>query len=309
MHMDMKPHNVVYRNHKRLMHRNLALGTTIENNARFALMFDRLGKGDSVTSAAQAVRHFLFDYTNIGLSQFENDVMRRLTGFYRWTKKNMLLSTEQLFKQPGKYAGIAKGKHAIESVTAPGSPAEDYMPKWMAEGYAVRVGGGETPTYFSLKNWLPALQVAELFEDVDEHHVPGLSWALGMAAPTITLPLEQAMNKSLFFERPLVEYPGQRTRFLGQSMSPRAAHLLRTFRPFSEFDKLVTKKGAPSLQSTQEWATGRTYPYDRMKQMRISRAQARRTKSRLKSAWKNALRRGDQREADRLLKEYLSVRK
>ena len=314
MHMDLRQHSKARMVHESVMHRNLATGTVIENNARFALMFDQLSKGESVTDAAQAVRHFLFDYTNIGLSQFENDVMRRLTSFYRWTKNNMLLSTEQMFKQPGKYAGVAKFKHAIESTSADGAPREDYLPEWMSEGYAVRMPkpfwqDEQTPNYFSLQNWLPAMQVAELFEDVDEHHVPGLSWALGMAAPTISLPLEQYANRSFYFERPIVDpdFPQRRTQFLGQSMSPRAVHLLRTVRPLSEINKFM--QGKPAGQATQEWLTGRTYPYDRMKQMRISRAQSRRLKSRLKGAWKNALGRGDQAEANRLLKEYLSVQR
>ena len=296
----------VGRGHRWLMNFNLGAGQQIENNARFALFFDTLQKGGSPQDAANAVRHFLFDYTNAGLSSFENETIRNLTSFYRWTKNNMLLSVEQLVKQPGKYAGIPKVKHAIEGLSE--GPPEGYMPEWLAEGYAVRMPWGEpgAPQYFSLQNWLPAMQVAELFEDIDEHHVPGLSWALGMASPAITLPLEQAMNKSLFYERPIQEYPGQREEFVNIDMPPRLAHLLRPIRPLSELNKFT--RGRPIGQATSQFFVGRTYPYDHQKEMRGAKFRRLERLGQLKAAWKRAVRAGDMREANRLMQLMAEVR-
>jgi len=293
--------------HRKAMHWNLAAGTHIENNARFALMFDQLGKGGTPQEAADMVRHFLFDYSELGLSKFENDVMRPLTSFYRWTKNNMLLSTEQMFKQPGKYAAIPKVKHAVENMTAEGSPPETFLPEWLAEGGAVRWKGGEDPRYFSLQNWLPAMQVAELFEDVDEHHVPGLSWALGMAAPTITLPLEQYANKSFFFEQPIERDQGVNEEFLGQMMNPRLIHLLKSFRPLSEANRFTRAEN--SWNAIPEAFGGKSYGYDYQKEQRNADWRKRERLDDLKAAWKRAVRTGKTGEAERLKQLYLETKR
>jgi hypothetical protein len=286
---------------------NLAVGTQLENNARFALYFDALGKGAQPLEAADMVRHFLFDYTDLGLSSFENRTIRRLTSFYRWTKNNMLLSIEQLAKQPGKYAGIAKVKHGIEELTAAGSPTEEFLPEWLAEGYPVRIAGGETPTYFSLQNWLPAMQIAELFEDIDEHHVPGLSWAMGMMAPTIGIPLEQWANRSFFFEDKLEQFPGERREFLGTPMPPRLAHVLRAVRPLSEANRFM--RGTHPGRAASELAVGKVYPYDYDKERRNTKFRRMERLGQLKSAWKRAVRKGQLREAERLKALYIATKK
>ena len=269
--------------------------------------FDALGKGAQPQEAANMVRHFLFDYTATGLSAFEETKVKRLTSFYRWTKNNMLLSVEQLGKQPGKYAGIAKVKHGIEELTAGGSPTEEFMPEWLAEGYPVRIAGGEKPTYFNLQNWLPAMQIAELFEDIDEHHVPGLSWALGMMAPTIGIPLEQAMNKSMFFEDEIQQYPGERREFLGTPMSPRLAHILRAVRPLSEANRFM--RGTHPGRAASELAVGKVYPYDYQKEQRTAAWRKRERLGELKGAWKRAVRTGNRREAERLKALYIATKK
>jgi len=286
---------------------NMAVGTQVENNARFALYFDALGKGAAPQEAANTVRHFLFDYTDLGLSQFENTTVRRMTSFYRWTKNNMLLSFEQLGKQPGKYAGIAKVKHGIEELTAQGSPSEEFLPEWLAEGYPVRIAGGDVPTYFSLQNWLPAMQVAELFEDIDEHHVPGLSWAMGMLAPTIGLPLEQAINKSFFFEDEIQQFPGERRDFLGTPMSPRLAHILRAVRPLSEANRFM--RGTHPGRAASELAVGKVYPYDYQKEARNAKYRRAERLGELKSAYNRAVRKGQTREAERLKQLYIETKK
>jgi len=104
-------------------------GTAVENNARFALFLDQIGKGFDVDSAARHTKKFLFDYGE--LTKFEKKYMKRIFPFYTWIRKNIPLEVEQLIKQPGKFAAVGKIKAEIESVSE--RPDEEYLPDWMRE--------------------------------------------------------------------------------------------------------------------------------------------------------------------------------
>ena len=106
-----------------------AIGTAIENNARFALFLDQINKGFDIASAARHTKKFLFDYGE--LTTFEKGTMRRLFPFYTWIRKNLPLEVEQLFRQPGKFALIGKTKEEVESLSE--RPDERYLPDWMRE--------------------------------------------------------------------------------------------------------------------------------------------------------------------------------
>ena len=112
-----------------VMEKPRAAGTAVENNARFALFLDQIGKGIDVDSAARHTKKFLFDYGE--LTKFEKKVMKRVFPFYTWIRKNIPLEVEQLFKQPGKFAAIGKTKAEIESLSE--APDEKYLPEWMRE--------------------------------------------------------------------------------------------------------------------------------------------------------------------------------
>lgn len=78
------------------------VGRFIENRSRAVNFLANLEKTGSIQTAAEHVKHFLFDYSN--LSQFEQNVVRRVFLFPTWTSRNFLLQLEQASKKPGFFS-------------------------------------------------------------------------------------------------------------------------------------------------------------------------------------------------------------
>jgi hypothetical protein len=81
-----------------------------EDFIRASLYIDRRLKGDTPKAAKEWVSDTQFDYSRAAYSDFENNVMRRIIPFYVYEKNNLLLQTEMLLRQPGKYATFSKAQ-------------------------------------------------------------------------------------------------------------------------------------------------------------------------------------------------------
>jgi hypothetical protein len=79
-----------------------------EDFVRASLYIDRRLKGDTPKAAKAWVSETQFDYSRQAYTDFENSVLRRAVPFYVWEKNNLLLQTEMLLRQPGKYAAFSK---------------------------------------------------------------------------------------------------------------------------------------------------------------------------------------------------------
>lgn len=189
----------------KLMKTGRKAGESIENNARMAHFIDRLAKGDTPENASMSVKKFLFDYNE--LTPFERNVMKRAVPFYTWIRKNLPLQVEQLMKQPGKYAGINKAKNNIEQFSP--KPDETYLPEYIKEGLGTRTPFGKPgePLYY-----LPNLPFADV-KKLDP--TQAFQNAFSMLTPAAKVPLELGMNKNVFFDSPIEQYPGQ----LGKSQA------------------------------------------------------------------------------------------
>jgi hypothetical protein len=235
------------------------------------LFFDRLAKGDNPFEAANMVREFLFDYTPTGLSKFEKNVVRRGTSFWRWTKNNMMLAGREAVKQPGKFAAIPKTIRAWNEgvVALEGGEPEDYLQKYLRDT-SLRIpkalGGGR----FSLKNWLPGLEIAELFEGMGEGepNIPGFYWIMGVANPIVSEAFEQKENRDSFTMRDIHPTAGgepiyAREKFYGTNLPPRAVHAAKTlFPPLGRVGVFFDDKGT-FAQDLGAFLTSRVQQYDR----------------------------------------------
>lgn len=118
-----------------------AVGSFLEDNAKLAVIIDRLHRGESVGQAMAVARKYLFDYRD--LTPFEKGVMSRLMPFYSWTRFSVPLMMEQAWQQPGKFGVVQKGLHNVPDIfdTDQMSEAElALLPIWMREQAGMQVG-------------------------------------------------------------------------------------------------------------------------------------------------------------------------
>jgi len=76
------------------------LGSLIEETNRMAMFVDAVEQGNSFDTAAQLVRKYLIDYTD--LTGFESQTMRLINRFYTFTARNTALQVGLMVHQPAK---------------------------------------------------------------------------------------------------------------------------------------------------------------------------------------------------------------
>jgi len=138
----------------------MSANRAIENHMRLSMFVDRLSKGYSPKAAANDVKKFLFDYTE--LSDWEKNVARRWLPFYTWPRKNIPLQIEMFATKPGKFGLLPKLQGAIEY----GQELQDKetLPEWLQETQPWQVGRTRTgnviqwPTTYSI----PAMDILSL---------------------------------------------------------------------------------------------------------------------------------------------------
>jgi len=214
--------------------KGMALGTTIENNARGALFLARLEKGDDALRASLVVKKYLFDYQN--LTAFEKQVMKRAFPFYTWTRKNIPLQLENIWKQPQKFARLAP-------VLRERSPQDllrlKYAMPQLYERLPIELKRTvDTVTYVPLEGLLPAGDLAKIVRPQEIFQE--------LLSPFVRAPLELAFNKSLYFESEIQRYDKQTQELLKKDIPIRWKYLLTTILPqarlVNEINKLIKKQ-------------------------------------------------------------------
>jgi hypothetical protein len=172
----------------------------VENRLRMPLFIDRIIKGDSAKEAANQVIKFHFDYAPETLAPFEQNVMKRLMPFYRWTRGNIPLQLEQMVKQPGKYAGLGKLVDNLQVDKEKAKEEFPILPPYMREGLPIRLGekGGFSQYLYGLG--LPVEDVNRLWKGSPQRT---LASAVGELSPILKYPIEVATGQNLFTGEPI----------------------------------------------------------------------------------------------------------
>lgn len=96
------------------------LGTNIEGAQRMNLFISAMGKtNNNIEEAVEMVNKFLFDYSD--LTDFEQNVMKRVIPFYTFMRKNLPMELEQLLNNPQLFSTMYKGFNNFEKL------GEDYV--------------------------------------------------------------------------------------------------------------------------------------------------------------------------------------
>lgn len=177
----------------------LAVNRRIENTSKLALFLDGRAKGLSSGEAANRVRKYLFDYTEI--SPVERNYLRRLAFFYTFQRFNLPLQIESILRNPQTFRayGLATGRIG-ESVQ------RELLPEWQANQGLISTGQDQDGQRTFVSLGLPA---EDLFRYSDEGG--GLRRTgqklLGNLVPSLRVPLEGIAGVSLGTGLPLRNRP------------------------------------------------------------------------------------------------------
>lgn len=157
----------------------------VENMLRGTLAMDRLTKGLDIDLAVADVYKYHFDYDD--LSAFERGVMRRAIPFYTWTRKNLPLQLEMMFKNPKVYNRVHSLKRELER----DSEKETLLPKWIEDRFHIQLPmsmGGDSVFL------VPDLPFAELDRAMNPRLI------IGASSPLVKIPLSEIADKNFFFD-------------------------------------------------------------------------------------------------------------
>ncbi len=172
----------------------------VENRLRLPLFVDRLIKGDAPEQAAKQVFQFHFDYAPEALTGFEQNVMKRLLPFYRWTRGNIPLQLEQMVKQPGKYGAIGKFIGNISSDKQKAKEEFPSLPPYMREGLPIRLGEKNGIAQYLYGLGLPVEDVNRLYKESPQRTLASF---VGELSPLLKYPIEVGTGQNLFTGEPI----------------------------------------------------------------------------------------------------------
>lgn len=173
-----------------------------ENRLRLPLFVDRLIRGDAPEQAAKSVFQFHFDYAPEALAPFEQNIMKRLLPFYRWTRGNIPLQLEQMVKQPGKYAAIGKFVDNLQVDKEKAKEEFQYLPPYMREGLPVRLGEKNGFSQYLYGLGLPVEDINRLYKGSPQRTLASM---VGELSPILKYPIEAATGQNLFTGEPIIE--------------------------------------------------------------------------------------------------------
>lgn len=207
------------------------LFSLIEDHSRVAAFINQMNKGQMPREASKNVFDSLFDY-ELGLTDFERNVMRRFIPFYSWTRFNLPLQYRMLLEHPKQYMNMVRAARAAQDLVGGPTPDESTWAPYMRESVPFRYGyDPQTGEYrvFLLGNMVPSAQAFSEPKELGKEFVTGLT-------PAISVPGQLLSNTDWLRSTPdnhvpIKKYPGEVENVLGVNLPKKAAWLAKQFPP------------------------------------------------------------------------------
>jgi hypothetical protein len=191
-------------------------------------------KGLSVKQSTVKVKETLFDYND--LTEFEQQVMRKVFPFYTWMKKNAVFQVKNLIEQPKKYYNFNKLLNTAYEVTG---VDQENVPDWMREHMHIPFMKGDKKGDASFFNaGLPASDLGRLSDPI-RMLMEGIT-------PAVKMPYEWNANYNSFIGMPIEEFEGQTKNLLGADIPAKLDHFLRGFGLPNILDKAIKGNSDPT---------------------------------------------------------------
>ena len=189
---------------------SLQLGAKRENVARVVGYLIERDKGLSGIMAASKVKDVFFDYAH-SLSKFEQNVGKRIVPFLTWMKNNARRQVELVLTRTGRYAAIPKAMNFVRNIAEVPEGYDEFKQPYLK-------GLGAFPTFLrnpGRMDWWSKLtdqekttqagNLIQISPNFGFQDWSRLNWKDFMSAfaPFIKIPIELAMNKSLFYGYPI----------------------------------------------------------------------------------------------------------
>lgn len=273
------------------------VGKTLEDNSRLAHFVNKLESGMKADEAAVSVKKFLFDYNDI--SPFEKQIMKRVAPFYTWTRKNLPLQLEQVWKQPQKYVPIEKW---LMNRDEKDLLRLKYSKPYLYERLPIELKRNiDSVTYVPMEGLIPA---ADLGKIVRPQEI-----LFELLSPYIKTPIELGINKSFYTEQEIQRYPQETQEFLRMDIPVKWKYAITSITPqarmLNSINTIVRKKekSLPLTPEEQifEHGLGKVYKED-INELRTRAIQKiQRKVSDLKGAYRWAIIKKRPNEAKRIL--------
>ena len=155
------------------------IGSNVESIQRMNLWIGRLKKGDDFEEATRKVDQFLFDYSD--LTDFEQNIMKRVIPFYTFMRKNIPMELEAMLNTPSIFRNINYGIDEIQNMdenTVPENKRNEWRQDYIEIPYSRNLT--DTSENIGINPQFPYQQLDRL--DVDK--------LIGSTSPLIKMPLE-----------------------------------------------------------------------------------------------------------------------
>jgi hypothetical protein len=238
-------------------------GNEAESVHRAAHFIDRLRKGDDPYQAAQSVKKYFYNFSEV--SAFDKNMMP-LFPFWNWTRKNTPAMFEFLVTKPGAFAQANRIVELFQSDDARDLDPK-LMPKWVTKNLGVPSKYNKKTGEIEVRLWNQWMGWTDLRNWVSgEPH----KLAADMLSPMLKLPIEMATNHDFYTEEDIERFSGEPygAPFLGMDLTKMQVKGLKTFRAANELNKLIQGKnlsGEKSLAQRFAQAAGvipKSYKFD-----------------------------------------------